>query len=463
MKKRLAFGLTAAMVLTALTACSGSDKPAAAPAAETETVVETVAETAEETTEETEAKRTADGTATEEEIAELAEAAKMLGRPTGDFQITIVEQDPGEVSEDEAEEISRVSRAYVAPSEPTLLMNNASTFYYEEQLSGDAKELYDAMRMVCDDPVSEDNIVICRVDASPKEDPEEFFEAYYSAYIGLLYDHPEFFWLYNENETAMEARTNYMPTTSGQYEIILNLEIPYTNYEEEMTAFNDAADAFLADIDMNADDMTKAAQIHDKLINTAHYDMDVLESGAYSDLAHTAYGALVANTAGVPNNCVCDGYSLAYEYLCQQAGIEATVVPGKAGANEEEAGGHAWSLVKIDGEWYEVDSTWDDQTELADQIEASFTPDELAYQVYMEMANSVDFMNKYSHYLYGLSTPEITHYTVAEDLYYVTQDGRYQVCPTGDSVHIRDKNVETDSITAYVAVLLPEATKSLSR
>lgn len=461
MKKRLALGLATAMVLTAFTACSSSDKPAAAPAAETETTVETAAETAAET--ETKAAKTADGTATEEEIAELAEAAKMLGRPTGDFQITIIEESPEEVSEEEAEEISRVSRAYVAPSEPTLLVNNAATFYYEEQLSGDAKELYDAMRMVCDDPVSEDNIVICRVDASPKDDADEFFEAYYSAYMGLLYDHPEFFWLYNDNETTLEARTNYQQTPSGQYEIILNLETPYTNYEAEMTAFNDAADAFLADIDMNADEMTKAVQIHDKLITTAHYDMNVLETNAFSNLAHTAYGALVANTEGVPNNCVCDGYSLAYEYLCQQAGLEATVVPGRAGANEEEAGGHAWSLVKIDGDWYEVDSTWDDQTEFKDQIEAAFTPDELAYQVYMEMADSVDFMNKFNHYLYGLSTPEITNYTVADDLYYVTNDGRYQVCPTGDSVHLRDKDVETDGISAYIAVLLPEATKSLAR
>ncbi len=445
MKKALALGLSAAMALSAFTACSSDDKPASAPAAETE-IVESVSQTA-----------------TEAEVAELKEASKKLSGPTGDFKVMIIEQRPEEVSEAEAEEISRVSRAYMAPSEPSLLKNDAKSFYYEEQLTGDAKELYDAMHMVCDDPVSEDNIVICRVDADPSDDSGEFLEAYYAAYLGLLYDHPEFFWLYNHNETSMEVKRRTAPEASGQYEIILSLDKPYTNYETEMRAFNQAAEDFLADIPMDADEMTKAALIHDKLIALVHYDKHIVEEDIYSDFAHTAYGALVANSDGTANNSVCDGYALAYEYLCQQAGLESTVVPGKAGANEEEAGGHAWSLVKIDGDWYEVDATWDDQTEFKASIENNFAPDELAYQVYMEMAESDEFMNTYSHYLYGLSTPQITNYTVAENLYYLTQDGRYQVCPAGDSVHIRDKNVEEDGITAYISVLLPEAEKSLTK
>ncbi len=447
--KKVTLVAVTAMVLSVLSGCSSTDK--------------TVSESFAETSAEAESIKNVTGTATEEEIEELAQAAEKLAGPTGDFQVTIIEQNPEEVSEEEAEEISRVSRAYIAPSEPSLLINNAKSFYYEEQLTGDAKELYDAMRMVCDDPVSEDNIVICRVDADPNDDSGEFFQAYYSAYLGLLYDHPELFWLYNENETSMEARMRQTPTESGQYEIILNLSDPYTNYESELTAFNEAADAFLADMPIDADEMTKAMWIHDKLINLAHYDNQILEANTYSDLAHTAYGALVANSSGVQNSCVCDGYSLAFEYLCQQAGLEATVVPGKAGASEEEAGGHAWSLVKIDDQWYEVDSTWNDQTDLKETIEAAFTPDELAYQVYMEMAENEDFMNKYSHYLYGLSTSEITNYIVSEDLYYITQDGQYQVCPTTDSVHIRDKSIEEDGVYAYIAVLLPEAVNSMDR
>ena len=36
------------------------------------------------------------------------------------------------------------------------------------------------------------------------------------------------------------------------------------------------------------------------------------------------------------------------------AGIPCEYVSGYA------TGGHAWNLVEIDGEWYHVDTTWDD-------------------------------------------------------------------------------------------------------
>ena len=52
---------------------------------------------------------------------------------------------------------------------------------------------------------------------------------------------------------------------------------------------------------------------------------------------------------------VCQGYALFAQKLMQALGLESMYVVG-----EVYTGGHAWNLVKVDGEWYHVDMTWND-------------------------------------------------------------------------------------------------------
>lgn len=64
--------------------------------------------------------------------------------------------------------------------------------------------------------------------------------------------------------------------------------------------------------------------------------------------AHNEYGAIV------DGKTVCQGYSLAFQYLLRLCGINACSVTGYAGEP------HSWNLVFIDGEYYYTDVTWDD-------------------------------------------------------------------------------------------------------
>ena len=73
-------------------------------------------------------------------------------------------------------------------------------------------------------------------------------------------------------------------------------------------------------------------------------------SDKYPDQSHTAYGALFENYA------VCDGYSRLVKMMCDDMGIECRIVVGDVNGG----GGHAWNLVKVDGQWYHLDVTWDD-------------------------------------------------------------------------------------------------------
>ena len=113
--------------------------------------------------------------------------------------------------------------------------------------------------------------------------------------------------------------------------------------EKNREIFDDAVDALLkkAGIRSSMSDYEKEKRIHDALVTSNTY-----KSG---ENAHNEFGALVEHQS------VCQGYSLAFQYLLRQVGIPACSVVGYS-RNEY----HSWNLVYIDGEYYYTDATWDD-------------------------------------------------------------------------------------------------------
>jgi hypothetical protein len=89
--------------------------------------------------------------------------------------------------------------------------------------------------------------------------------------------------------------------------------------------------------------------IHDYYAGKIPYDEENMEDDFH--LCHTAWGSLYARSA------VCDGYATGYMLIMKALGFDILVVGGLAGS-EGNMGGHAWNMVKLDGEWYEVDTTW---------------------------------------------------------------------------------------------------------
>ena len=326
----------------------------------------------------------------------------------------------------EVEKADRAIRAY-EPKQESLLVNKAKSFYYHDQLDASTKNLYDGLMSLLEDPTTTDHVVA--VTLASAADQETLADAFFLALFCIQYDHPEFFWMYNGISTTIVAKTN--PAGDKVY---FMLEKPYKNYEKEMKAFNKAAEEFLADIDMKASDDKKALAIHDKLCEMVTYDHDVASSASKkSDYAHTAYGALVANSAGKEHFAVCDGYSLAYEYLLQQAGIEATVMVGEGGS-KDNSGPHAWSLVKLDGDWYEVDCTWDDGiTEIKPALEQlkKDDPKNEAIPYYEEALNDVKYYGIITHYQYNLTTKLMEDYTPPAECTYKFADAELTIPTPG--------------------------------
>ena len=92
-------------------------------------------------------------------------------------------------------------------------------------------------------------------------------------------------------------------------------------------------------------DYEKELAIYEYLLTRCSYGF--LEEN--EDDSYNVYGALLEGTA------VCNGYAQAFMLLASCCGLECEMVYGTAGGES-----HAWNSVKLDGEWYMVDATWDD-------------------------------------------------------------------------------------------------------
>ncbi len=102
--------------------------------------------------------------------------------------------------------------------------------------------------------------------------------------------------------------------------------------------------------------------VHDYLINNTRYD------SAYNKQSHTPYGLLTNKVA------VCDGYSETFMIFMLLNDIECQTVTGYASED------HAWNQICLDGEWYNIDVTWDDPIV---KNESGEDPDVLRYNYFV--------------------------------------------------------------------------------
>lgn len=96
-----------------------------------------------------------------------------------------------------------------------------------------------------------------------------------------------------------------------------------------------------------ATDYEKVSAIYDAICENVTYDHLGLALGI-SKLPYTAYSALVLEKA------VCQGYSSLFYRLALELGVDARLIAGR-GNNED----HGWNIVKLQGKYYNVDTTWD--------------------------------------------------------------------------------------------------------
>ncbi len=132
------------------------------------------------------------------------------------------------------------------------------------------------------------------------------------------------------------------------YGIYASYHYTAEHYQQYLAESKAAADAMTADLlQSDLGDVEKALLLHDRLALACAYDERVYTNAGAPQEAYNMYGALVSGSA------VCQGYTMAYDYLLSLVGIESTFC-------ESDKLNHAWNIVYLNGKAYHVDVTWDD-------------------------------------------------------------------------------------------------------
>lgn len=253
---------------------------------------------------------------------ELAREVRDYLQLNNEEQVLLKDGDSGAVSARALEDVEQ------APAEAVdgLKEEQTQAFHYN-RLSEPEQKLYGEILYILQEHL--EDIQISTTDSG---EVEKVFQC-------VLNDHPEIFYVegYTLTRYALGEELKMM-TLSGTYS-------------------------------MTPEIIEAKKQLIDSYVNQCFASLPTGDGSQYA-IARYIYEYLIENTeydAGAPDNqnicsvfithrSVCQGYAKATQYLLQKAGIEATLIMGTVQNGE----GHAWNLVKLDGENYFMDTTWGD-------------------------------------------------------------------------------------------------------
>ena len=109
-------------------------------------------------------------------------------------------------------------------------------------------------------------------------------------------------------------------------------------YEEKI---NEWSSGIINQMPSNFTEKEKVAWINDHIIKNYEYDTELKSRDLY-DMIKTGKG-------------VCTGYTQMFTVLARKSGLEVSFVVSEPLC-------HVWNVVKVDGNWYNIDVTWNDSS-----------------------------------------------------------------------------------------------------
>ena len=160
------------------------------------------------------------------------------------------------------------------------------------------------------------------------------------------YANPQYYFISNRYSVGRSGSTLYWA---------FEVYPAFVNGNERARAtkeFKGSVEEALAEVFAAGEDLQeRALAAHDWVIGKVNYDQNYMDEEIdFSEYELTAYTQSAYSTFCM-DATVCAGYTLAYELLCNAAGIDTVSVTSKT---------HAWNKVRLYGNWYQVDCTWDD-------------------------------------------------------------------------------------------------------
>lgn len=160
-------------------------------------------------------------------------------------------------------------------------------------------------------------------------------------YTNVINDNPNLFYVSSSYSFSYNSSTNYITSITPEY-VMSKSEI-----DNAKIIYENGVNKALSQVNSSMTDIQKALVIHDYLANISTYpDLgtnNVNDKPSY----HSAYGIYLDGYT------VCAGYTLTYSDLMHRLGIESKYVIS-------EGMSHAWNVIKIGDNWYNVDLTFDE-------------------------------------------------------------------------------------------------------
>ncbi len=135
----------------------------------------------------------------------------------------------------------------------------------------------------------------------------------------------------------------------------------------------------------------KVRAIYVWVAENIRYDLDALEPGNGLSMRQRSENQQSTNVLASRKG-VCEGYANLFNDLCQAAGVEAEFVSGIIRDHEGNIPtiGHAWNIVRVDGEWFPVDNTWGAGE--VDERQGKFVP---VFNEKYFLADPVEFLHEH--------------------------------------------------------------------
>lgn len=168
-------------------------------------------------------------------------------------------------------------------------------------------------------------------------------DSVFDIYFAVLADHPEFFHVGNQVEFEFDGKDTYINKINLDKNGKVVSSYNASTYKSMKSKLDKKVNKLIS-ATKSMNNYERVKYFHDYIVLNTNY----VENNANS---HNLYGVLIEGEA------VCEGYARALQYLCNKSGIECLFITGMSKDQH-----HGWNLVKLGGEFYHIDPTWNDPT-----------------------------------------------------------------------------------------------------
>lgn len=228
--------------------------------------------------------------------------------------------------------------------------NKYGSDYFYDQLSDEEKAYWNALDVICEKYLTTETDAVTTKSGAYRMQAISGSTLAKAQQKNVLlmfrYSNPQYYFL-NATVYTISYSNDTISLVFGIYPAFEN----GTDRMEKTEKVKKQVDAWQEQIDQCSKDYEKVKKIHDLICEKVYYNQALVNSDFATE--STEYSQSVYSVF-CTDKTVCAGYAQSFAMMCNGSGIDTAVVTSS---------NHEWNKVKICSSWYNVDCTWDDQSD----------------------------------------------------------------------------------------------------